>query len=103
MFPQFNPDAPLNQQQYNDRISNNFSRPRPRPAGLKLDITPVPEIDRVLGPKTVPADVHNFPPSMLSPVGIQYSSLEQLKTLWEAANGQRADNLSKAYTLRMER
>ncbi|CBF83349.1 hypothetical protein AN3130.2 [Aspergillus nidulans FGSC A4] len=103
MFPQFNPDAPLNQQQYNDRISNNFSRPRPRPAGLKLNITPAPEIDRVLGPKTVPADVHNFPPSMHSPVEIQYSSLEQLKTLWEAANGQRADNLLKAYTLRMER
>ncbi|KAL4749930.1 hypothetical protein BDW72DRAFT_177071 [Aspergillus terricola var. indicus] len=103
MFPQFNPNAPLNQQQYNDRISNNFSRPRHRPAGLKLDITPAPEIDRVLGPKTVPADVHNFPPSMLSPAEIQYSSLEQLKTLWEAANGQRADNLLKACTLRMER
>ncbi|KAL4817968.1 hypothetical protein BDW67DRAFT_20311 [Aspergillus spinulosporus] len=103
MFPQFNPNAPLNQQQYNDRISNNFSRPRHRPARLKLDITPAPEIDRVLGPKTVPADVHNFPPSMLSPVEIQYSSPEQLKTLWEAANGQRVDNLSKTYTLRMER
>ncbi|KAL4741193.1 hypothetical protein BDV11DRAFT_183519 [Aspergillus similis] len=103
MFPQFNPNTPLNQEQYNDRISNNFSRPRHRPAGLKLDITPAPEIDRVLGPKTVPADVHNFPPSMLSPVEIQFSSLEQLKTLWEAANGQRADNLSKTCSLRMER
>ncbi|KAL4980734.1 hypothetical protein BDW66DRAFT_37128 [Aspergillus desertorum] len=103
MFPQFNPNAPLNQQQYNNRISNNFSRPRHRPAELRLDITPAPEIDRMLGPKTVPADVHDFPPSMLSPVEIQYSSLEQLKTLWDAANGQKADNISEACTLRMER
>ncbi|KAL4992580.1 hypothetical protein BDW68DRAFT_149191 [Aspergillus falconensis] len=102
-FPQFNPNAPLSQQQYNNRISNNFSRPRHRPADLRLDMTPAPEIDRVLGPKTVPADVHDFPPSMLSPVEIQYSSLEQLKTLWDAANGQKASNLSEACTLRMER
>ncbi|KAL5000286.1 hypothetical protein BDV10DRAFT_40910 [Aspergillus recurvatus] len=103
MFPQFNSNAPLSQQQYNNRISNNFSRPCHRPAGLRLDVTPAPEIDRVLGPKTVPADVHDFPPSMLSPVEIQYSSLEQLKALWNAANGQRADDISKACTLQMER
>ncbi|KAL6240016.1 hypothetical protein BDW75DRAFT_235846 [Aspergillus navahoensis] len=103
MFPQFNPNTPLSQQQYNSRISNNFSRPRHRPAELRLDITPAPEIDRVLGPNTVPADVHDFPTSMLSPVEIQYSSLEQLKALWDAANGQRADNLLKACTLQMQR
>ncbi|RDW86856.1 uncharacterized protein DSM5745_03498 [Aspergillus mulundensis] len=103
MFPQFNPNAPLNHEQYNNRVSNNFSRPRHRPAGLRLDITPAPEIDRVLGPNTVPADVHDFPFSILSPVEIQYSSPEQLRILWDTTNGQRADNLSKAFTLRMER
>jgi hypothetical protein len=103
MFPQFNPNVPLSQEQYNSDISNNFSRPRHRPARLKLDITPAPEIDRALGPNTVPADVHDFPGSILSPVGIQYSDPEQLKALWETANGQKTDSLSKAFNLRMER
>ncbi|KAL4907986.1 hypothetical protein BDW74DRAFT_148353 [Aspergillus multicolor] len=103
MFPQFNPNAPLNSTQYENRVSSNFSRPRHRPVGLRLDITPAPEIDRVLGPSTVPSDVHDFPPSILSPVEIQYSSPEQLQVLWDTTNGQRADNISKAFTLRMER
>ncbi|KAL5340121.1 hypothetical protein BJX70DRAFT_132842 [Aspergillus crustosus] len=101
IFPQFNPNAPLSQQP-SGRSSSNFSRPR-RPTGLKLNITPAPEIDRALGPKTVPADVHDFPASVLSPVDIQYSSMEHLRTLWEATNGQRADNLTRAFNLRMER
>lgn len=103
MFPQFNPNVPLSQEQYNSDISNNFSRPRHRPARLRLDITPAPEIDRALGPNTVPADVHDFPGSILSPVGIQYSDPEQLKALWETANGQKTDSLSKAFNLRIER
>ncbi|KAL4870939.1 hypothetical protein BDV12DRAFT_164951 [Aspergillus spectabilis] len=102
IFPQFNPNAPLSQQQHNGRSSSNFSRPR-RPTGLKLNITPVPEIDRALGPKTVPADVHDFPAGVLSPVEIHHSSPEQLRALWEAANGQRADNLPGSFILRMER
>ncbi|KAL4931160.1 uncharacterized protein BDV17DRAFT_22034 [Aspergillus undulatus] len=100
IFPQFNPNAPPTQHQYHGR-ANSFSRPRRRPEGLKLDITPAPEIDRALGPRTVPADVHDF--GMLSPAETQYSSPEQLKALWDAANGQRADNLSKAFNIRMER
>ncbi|KAL4810011.1 hypothetical protein BDV18DRAFT_130114 [Aspergillus unguis] len=103
IFPQLNPNVPLSQQQSNGGAPNNNSRPRHRPVGLKLDITPAPEIDRALGPNTVPADVYDFPTSILSPAGIQYSTPEQLKTLWEATNGQRPDGLSKAFNLRMER
>lgn len=103
MFPQFNPDVPLSQEQYNSDVSNNFSRPRHRPARLRLDITPAPEIDRALGPNTVPADIHDFPGGILSPAGIQYSDPEQLKALWETANGQKTDSLSKTFNLRMER
>ncbi|KAL4921927.1 hypothetical protein BDW62DRAFT_173681 [Aspergillus aurantiobrunneus] len=103
IFPQFTPNAPLSQQQYNSGISNNISRPRHRPTGLKLDITPAPEIDRALGPNTVPADVHDFPTGTLSPAGIQYSTPEQLRTLWETTNGQRPDSLPKAFNLQMER
>ncbi|KAL4945459.1 hypothetical protein BDV06DRAFT_184647 [Aspergillus oleicola] len=100
IFPQFNPNAPPTQHQYHGR-ANSFSRPRRRPKGLRLDITPAPEIDRALGPRTVPADVHDF--GMLSPAEIQYSSSEQLRALWDAANGQRADHLTKAFNIRMER
>ncbi|KAL2818858.1 hypothetical protein BJX63DRAFT_44169 [Aspergillus granulosus] len=101
IFPQFNPAAPLSQQQYNKGISNNFSRPRVRPS-LEIQTT-VPEIDRVLGPKTVPADVHDFPADVLDPVEIQYSSLAQLKRLWDITNGQKLDNASGTFNLRMER
>ncbi|KAL4781841.1 hypothetical protein BJX76DRAFT_369551 [Aspergillus varians] len=103
IFPQLSPNAPLGQQQNNSGTSSNFSRPRHRPAGLRLDITPAPDIDRALGPKTVPADVYDFPTSILSPAGIQYSTHEQLRGLWETANGQRADILPEAFNLRMER
>ncbi|KAL3466273.1 hypothetical protein BJX64DRAFT_251256 [Aspergillus heterothallicus] len=101
MFPQFNPAAPLSQQQYSHGISNNFSRPRVRPS-LEIQTT-VPEIDRVLGPKTVPADVHDFPANALDPVEIQYSSLAQLKSLWDITNGQKLDNTTGTFNLRMER
>jgi hypothetical protein len=102
MFPQYNPNAPLSQQQYYNGISNNFSRPRYKPANISLDISPAPEIDRALGPKTVPADVHDFPAGVLDPVEIEYSSLAQLKDLWEAANGQRPD-ITGVFNLRVER
>ncbi|KAL4794614.1 hypothetical protein BDV19DRAFT_364493 [Aspergillus venezuelensis] len=100
IFPQFNPNAAPTQHQYHGR-ANSFSRPRRRPEGLRLDITPAPEIDRALGPRTVPADVHDF--GMLSPAEIQCSSSKQLKALWDAANGQRADHLTQAFNIRMER
>ncbi|KAL2863672.1 uncharacterized protein BJX67DRAFT_363165 [Aspergillus lucknowensis] len=103
MFPQFNPGAPLSQQQYYNGVSKNFSRPRYRPADLDLESTPAPEIDRALGPKTVPADIHDFPAGTLDLVEIQYSSSAQLKNLWEIANGQKPDHLSGAFNLRMGR
>jgi hypothetical protein len=101
IFPQFNPTAPLNPQQYTNGVSNNFSRPRYRPS-LEIQTT-VPEIDRVLGPKTVPADVHDFPADVLDPVEIQYSTLAQLKNLWDITNGQKLAGASSSFNLRMER
>ncbi|KAL3453343.1 hypothetical protein BJX65DRAFT_121473 [Aspergillus insuetus] len=101
IFPQFNPAAPLNQQQYTNGVSNNFSRPRYRPS-LEIQTT-VPEIDQVLGPKTVPADVHDFPADVLDPVEIQYSTPAQLKNLWDITNGQKLAGASGRFNLRMER
>ncbi|KAL2854970.1 hypothetical protein BJY01DRAFT_19160 [Aspergillus pseudoustus] len=101
IFPQFNPAAPLSQQLYNNGTPNNFSRPRVRPS-LEIQTT-MPEIDRVLGPKTVPADIHDFPADVLDPVEIQYSSAAQLKRLWDITNGQKLDDSSGNFNLRMER
>ncbi|KAL3482359.1 hypothetical protein BJX99DRAFT_216886 [Aspergillus californicus] len=97
MFPLYNPDAPA--QRHQRAASNNFSRPR-KPS-LKIDTTPAPDIDRVLGPKTVPADLYDFPSDVLD-AEIQYSSTAQLKSLWEITNGRRPDD-SGNFHLRMER
>lgn len=100
MFPRYNPDLPLNQQQYYPQTLNRSARSSPRPKNLTL--SPASEIDRSLGPKTVPASVLNFPMSMLDPVEVQYSSLEELNSLWDAANGQRPQYI-KPFNLHMTR
>ncbi|PLN85733.1 hypothetical protein BDW42DRAFT_131360 [Aspergillus taichungensis] len=100
MFPRYNPDLPLNQQQYYPQTLNRSARSSPRPKNLTL--SPASEIDRSLGPKTVPASVLNFPMSMLDPAEVQYSSSEELNSLWDAANGQRPQNI-KPFNLHMTR
>lgn len=51
----------------------------------------------------MPASVMNFPPGILESVEVQYSSTVELQGLWEAANGQRPENLSKNLNLRLTR
>lgn len=80
MFPRYNPNVSLSEQQY-------------YPA----------EIDRALGPKTVPASVMNFPLGALEPDEVHYASAAELQGLWEAANGQRPQDLSGTFNLRMAR
>ncbi|PWY80344.1 hypothetical protein BO94DRAFT_496807 [Aspergillus sclerotioniger CBS 115572] len=95
----YNLGLPLNQQYYPEP-SYNGHREYPRPA----DMVPpsAPEIDQALGPKTVPASVMNFPVGVLDPVET-YSSQEELKSLWEVANGQRPRNIPGTSNLRIER
>ncbi|KAE8389835.1 hypothetical protein BDV23DRAFT_184086 [Aspergillus alliaceus] len=99
IFPPYNANAPLSEQQYYSQLSANTRTHRPR----ELSFTPPPEIDQVLGPKTVPASVMNFPSGVLDPVEMQYSSITELKGLWEAANGQRPQDLSGNFNLRVAR
>ncbi|KAE8418810.1 hypothetical protein BDV36DRAFT_282727 [Aspergillus pseudocaelatus] len=99
IFPQYNPNVPLSQQQYHPQLSANTRTHRPK----ELSFTPPPEIDRALGPKTVPASVMNFPAGVLDQVEIQYSSITELKSLWEAANGQRPQDLAGNFNLRVAR
>ncbi|KAL5364318.1 hypothetical protein BJX96DRAFT_178841 [Aspergillus floccosus] len=99
MFPRYDPSVPLSQQKYYPQLPNSPQGHRPR----ALTLSPQPEIDRTLGPKTVPASVMNFPTDILDPVEVRYSSTEELKDLWEAANGQRPKGLAGTYNLRVAR
>lgn len=101
IFPRYNPNLPLNRQEYYPQLSNSNSRSRQKPKGLVL--SPEPEIDRALGPKTVPASIMDFPPGLLDSVGVQYSSAAELQGLWESANGQRPDNQTASFNLRLTR
>ncbi|KAJ5887824.1 hypothetical protein N7495_007865 [Penicillium taxi] len=100
MFPQFDPKVPLNQQKYlsqmvNDDLSTKTSR-KPQ-----LTLSPTSNIDQFLGPKTVPASIVNFPTGVMEPEEIQYSSNQELELLWEAANGQRPQDIDGAFNLRL--
>ncbi|EKV16413.1 putative proline-rich protein [Penicillium digitatum] len=99
--PRFDPKLPLNQQVYHPQLPD-ASRPvksfrKPPQLTLSTDT----EIDHVLGPKTVPASVLNFPTGALESEEITYSSTEELKMLWETANGQRTRDLVGTLNLRM--
>lgn len=75
--------------------------PRPRPPGLTL--SPEPEIDRDLGPKTVPASVMNFPAGIRESVEMGDSSTAELRKLWDVANGQRMEGGLGRFCLRLTR
>ena len=100
MFPRYNFSLPLNQQQYYPQSSNHSPRIRTKPRGLTISLPS--KIDQALGPKTVPASAANFPTGSLDPE-IRYSTLIELKGLWEAANGQRPQDLPGTFNLRMAR
>ncbi|KAJ5103509.1 hypothetical protein N7532_004038 [Penicillium argentinense] len=87
MFPRFDPKVALNQQNNTPHMSTDAPARKSRRPNLTLTTTS--DIDNVLGPKTVPASVVNFPMGVLESEEIQYSSKQDLETLWEAANGQR--------------
>lgn len=100
IFPRYNFSLPLSRQPYYPQSSDSPPA-RNRPRGLTL--SPPPPIDQALGPKTVPASVMNFPTGVLDHPEIRYSNPTELKGLWEAANGQRPQDLPGTFNLRMTR
>lgn len=101
MFPKLDPTLPVDRRNYHGRAPNEVSRAKPpRP---QLTLSPTSEIDQVLGPKTVPASVLNFPTGVLETDEIRYSSSQELEVLWEAANGQRPQNLFGTFNLQMSK
>ncbi|KAJ5609237.1 hypothetical protein N7528_009804 [Penicillium herquei] len=100
MFPQFDPKLPLDQQ-------GAPSMPSDTPEAIKkarrpkLTLASTSEIDQFLGPKTVPASVLNFPTGVLESEEVRFSSPHELEMLWEAANGQRPQELYGTFNLRL--
>jgi len=103
MFPRFDPKLPLHNQISNPQRPNG-DLPSKKSQRPQLTLTTSSEIDHVLGPKTVPASVLNFPNGISdSSEEIRYSTPYELEMLWEAANGQRPQNLSGTFNLHMTR
>jgi hypothetical protein len=103
MFPRFDPKLPMNQQAYHPQLPGNLPSPPKKtrkPPKLTLTTTTT-EIDHVLAPKTVPASVLNFPTGALESEEVKYSSTEEMKMLWETANGQRPREFVGSLNLRM--
>lgn len=101
IFPRFDPQLPIDKQSYHPQRTHEAPVTRARKPQLTL-ATPS-EIDQVLGPKTVPASVLDFPAGVLEPEEIRFSSLQELEMLWEAANGQRPQDLCGTFSMRMIR
>lgn len=103
MFPRFDPKLPLHNQVTKPHRPNG-DLPSKKSQRPQLTLTTSSEIDHVLGPKTVPASVLNFPNGISdSSEEIRYSTPYELEMLWEAANGQRPQNLAGTFNLHMAR
>ena len=91
-IPMVPPDMPVWQQQDVLQRPCSRSRSRRKPRGPPRDaLSAEPEIDRALGPKSVPASMIDLPIGGLDSAEVQYSSAAELRRLWEAANGQRPE------------
>jgi hypothetical protein len=101
MFPRLDPRLPLNNQIKSQMSSDE--KPAKKSRRPQLTLTTSSEIDHVLGPKTVPASVLNFPNGISDSEEIRYSTPYELEMLWEAANGQRPQNLAGTFNLHMAR
>ncbi|CEJ56137.1 hypothetical protein PMG11_02358 [Penicillium brasilianum] len=102
MFPRFEPKLPLNNQTTRSPMPRD-DKPSKKSRRPQLTLATSSEIDHVLGPKTVPASVLNFPNGISDSEEIRYSTPYELEMLWEAANGQRPQNLAGAFNLHMTR
>jgi hypothetical protein len=103
MFPRYNPNVPLDRQEYFPRNGQSHGLPSPPPLPHAEPACPPAEVDAILGPRTVPPDVVQFPSDTFVSAPIQYSEPTELQSFWDAANGQKLTNSLGTFNLRLER
>ena len=107
VFPRYNPGVPLTKQSY---YPQRVKTPEniPERAISRNEYSPsaasVSRIDEIVGgPKTAPASVLNFPTDVLDVDPAPISTIGELKTLWEAANGQGPEFATESFNLKLSR
>ncbi|KAI9810889.1 MAG: hypothetical protein M1827_005748 [Pycnora praestabilis] len=103
MFPRYNPNLPLSQQQYEPTQASptNISREHISKAAYSPSIYSPQNC--VAGPSSAPSNSSTFPPGAMNTVQPRYSSVSELTHLWEAANGQTSQKSGRLCTLQMSR
>jgi hypothetical protein len=106
MFPVYNPNVALSQQNYYPqrsfaaRTSSLYQQSFSREEYRNSITTP---IDRQLGSRTAPPSVINFNDTFSVTGEPQFSSHRELEKLWEASHGTEPSTLIKAFDLEMAR
>jgi hypothetical protein len=104
MFPRFDPNLPLKEQQYQPHRTGSTHLPRKAVSREEYSpsVSSPSNRDNALGgPKSVPASVLNFPSDAMAPPPAQFSSAEELERLWDATNGQDSHAFLGLFNLRM--
>lgn len=106
MFPVYNPAAPLNRQPYHPQrpVPAHLSNiPRNTISRNSYRNTISSPIDSVVGVRTAPASVLNFPSDLFSLNEHQFSSYRDLEILWAATHGTEPTGSTKTFDLEMSR
>jgi hypothetical protein len=106
MFPRYNPNVPLNQQNYYPQRTFPQRQSSLSPSTVsrrEYQNTIATPIDRQLGSRTRPPSVVNFHDTLSISEAPQFSSHRELEKLWEASHGTEPSSLIKSFDLEMNR
>ncbi|KAI9758069.1 MAG: hypothetical protein M4579_003200 [Chaenotheca gracillima] len=110
MFPRYNPNVPLAEQQYRPTQASPTHIPREiiskapySPSVYSPGHPGTPGTGYAAGPATAPPTINSFPEGVLNKRELQFSSREELSELWEAANGQNTETAGRTFALKMTR
>lgn len=105
MFPTYNPNLPLSQQQYYPQRQACLQGQVASREEYSPNLTSPSVLDKVLGgAKTAPSSVLDFPmDDIVINKNPQFSSTRELETLWDATNGHEPDSTLTGFDLQMSR
>jgi hypothetical protein len=104
MFPTYNPNIPLSQQQYYPQRETGLQGQVVSREEYSPNMTSPSRLDEVLGgAKTAPSSVLDFPMDDLAVKTPRFSSARDLDRLWGATNGQEPDSCLTGFDLHMSR